>query len=859
MSPAVRGDAWQRRQDVKTTVGLNGIDFVETEPPAVGAPSVVRLHLIDPKDLVLIDALAKRPDAFRLTTLGRDTPPRVVTAGKVPNGAPHEGDHLRLEMDRPGGFGRHTLHVHRERLDPDGTEAPGPRPSAIDPVFASVAIDFKAACPARFDCARPPTEPPPPPPPVIDYETRDYAGFRSLMLDRLRVLMPDWEGQSEADIMVTLVEQLAWAADRLSYAQDVVGTEAYLGTARMRTSVQRHTRLVDHALHQGSSAQTVVEMQVQQTVALAAGTPFYSTIPSDPTRIPHGHVVAPHQRGDAMRRADVTYESMEEALLHPRRNLLRIHPWGLESCVLPAGATRADLRGDLRRVLRPGDLLLLEEVLDPGTGLEADADPAHRFLVRLSAVEPGIVDPIGDDGAPLDVTRVHWDRADAPTCDLPVTGFDGLGLRYDDATVARGNLVLADHGASINAGWAPEAGGILAKGLDTGGVEPPRDGELRSLEEVQVPAAPPHPSQRRAHRFRLREGPLTHRRPAPTTGPAADILRGTGATRPEVRALLCRDLSDQESLVDETWEPGDLLDADGQDRLMAVEDEEDATYLRFGDGRLGRAPPDGSTLHMWYRVGNGPAGHIGRDALRHVGERVEGHLRNAVQKVRNPLPSWGGEPPEDMQAARRDATEAFRAVMRRAVTEEDYAAVARRHPEVQGAVARFRWTGSWHTVFLYVDPLGRPDLDEALAARLRAWSLRFTQTGYDVEVRGPHHVPIDLHVEVCARPDHIAADVEQAVRAALGTGVLPDGRRAFFHPDDHTFGERLHLSRIVAAVHAVEGVESVRIAALRRSNGGPGPTGGALDLGPLEVVRLGDDPARDDNGRLDVAVSGGAV
>ncbi|MFO1063079.1 MAG: hypothetical protein U0892_04300 [Pirellulales bacterium] len=39
---------------------------------------------------------------------------------------------------------------------------------------------------------------------------------------------------------MTLVELLAFVADRISYEQDAVATEAYLATARRRPSVRRH-------------------------------------------------------------------------------------------------------------------------------------------------------------------------------------------------------------------------------------------------------------------------------------------------------------------------------------------------------------------------------------------------------------------------------------------------------------------------------------------------------------------------------------------------------------------------------------------------------------------------------------------
>ncbi len=57
--------------------------------------------------------------------------------------------------------------------------------------------------------------------------------------------------------LVTLVELLAYAGDPLSYFQDAVATEAYLGTARRRASVRRHARLVDYPMHDGASARVL--------------------------------------------------------------------------------------------------------------------------------------------------------------------------------------------------------------------------------------------------------------------------------------------------------------------------------------------------------------------------------------------------------------------------------------------------------------------------------------------------------------------------------------------------------------------------------------------------------------------------
>ena len=114
-------------------------------------------------------------------------------------------------------------------------------PAGFDPVLSSVEFSFKVDCPRDFDC-RPGTSArrSPPTTPEIDYLAKDYASFRRLMLDRLALLVPDWRERNAADLGIALVELLAYVGDHLSYQQDAVATEAYLGTARRRISVRRH-------------------------------------------------------------------------------------------------------------------------------------------------------------------------------------------------------------------------------------------------------------------------------------------------------------------------------------------------------------------------------------------------------------------------------------------------------------------------------------------------------------------------------------------------------------------------------------------------------------------------------------------
>ncbi|NIV37303.1 MAG: putative baseplate assembly protein, partial [Anaerolineae bacterium] len=104
-------------------------------------------------------------------------------------------DHfLVVRTDAHGDYSRYTLHLV---LSPT-SEKP---PTDFDPILSQVDFSFKVECPSEFDCEAEEVCPPEPlDEPIIDYLAKDYAGFRKLMLDRLSVVLPDWQERSPADI-----------------------------------------------------------------------------------------------------------------------------------------------------------------------------------------------------------------------------------------------------------------------------------------------------------------------------------------------------------------------------------------------------------------------------------------------------------------------------------------------------------------------------------------------------------------------------------------------------------------------------------------------------------------------------------
>jgi len=840
-----------RRLDVIRNLGTaNAIDFVEVldraAPP--GAPRQQTLFV-----RLLRGGFALNP--ANLTIRGGERIPEIgilwcAPATALPpeaepglaDGLAEPGLTLVVRTDSAGDFSQYTLRI----VSGLGSDLP---PADFDPRLASIEFSFKVECPADFDCAETSAcAPEIRPKPQIDYLAKDYQGFRRLMLDRLSLLIPGWSERSAADLGVALVELLAYAADNLSYRQDAIANEAYLATARQRISVRRHARLVDYPMHEGCNARAFVQVNVEgQQRVLEKGTQLLTRTPGLATIVtPDG----PEHRGSLLAGALVFETAHRAERLDERLETLSFYAWGDGGCCLPRGTTSATLRGDLSELLRPGDILIFEEVVSPTTFAEGDADRGHRCAVRLTRVE-GSEDPAGGlfQDPPVNeaiaVTEIAWDAADALPFALCISVLDRPGL---EISVARGNIVIADHGRTI-------------AGEDLGAVP----AETIALVSASARGCGCDRPERRMvpprYRPALAEAPLAH-------GFDIDTLLPIAADRPfwpassllqiDPRAATPR-ISELTGTLGENSDDWtvrrDLMSsqAGATDFVAEIEDGGRAR-LRFGNDERGKRPDPGTAFTATYRVGNGAIGNVGAEAIAHVASAAAGF----VSHVRNPLPAAGGVDPEDIEIVRRDAPEAFR-TQERAVTAADYAAAAERRPDVQRAAASFRWTGSWHTVFVTPDRFGGGDIDGAYAARLRRRLERFRMAGYDLAVTAPRYVPLDVALHVCVKSDYFRADVRRAVEMALSSGVQPGGEPGHFHPDRFSFGEPVYLSALIAAAQTVEGVDSVRVDRFQRMVD-PNPLSldeGVVGISGLEIAQLANNPNFRERGRLTVEAGGG--
>jgi predicted phage baseplate assembly protein len=220
-----------------------------------------------------------------------------------------------------------------------------------------------------------------------------------------------------------------------------------------------------------------------------------------------------------------------------------------------------------------------------------------------------------------------------------------------------------------------------------------------------------------------------------------------------------------------------------------------------------------------------------------------------------------------MDAVRELAPHAFRTQLR-AVTSADYAATASEVAQVQRAVARRRWTGSWYAQEVTLDLVAAHASDAALVQTVQQRLEARRLAGVDVELAPPVPVPLEIVVGVCVAPGYLRADVRAALLTRMSAGVMPDGRRGFFHPDAFTFGQSLLVSDLVAAVMSVAGVVWVDVddegsdGDLRFRRLGREPHGevaaARIEAAAREVLRADSDPSTPENGRFDVVLRGGS-
>ena len=665
----------------------------------------------------------------------------------------------------------------------------------VDPRFGSAELTFQQFCPSKFDCAPPSLDCPPD---TVAAPAIDYLAkdFASFR----RLLLTDSAQRYPGWVERSEADVGVMLAEALSAIADELSyqQDRYSADLTFATAVSRQALTAHARLVDYEPA----PMRSARCDLLVTVTGF---------GVPAGTRIEGLD-GDGQRIAFEIGTGLDDTSTYPvdPKANWPLLPWWWddeEKC-LPRGTTQMWLEGDDLGLV-PGARLLIQTDL-PGESI--------RQIVTLTTVADGF-DPLFPPGVGTALTRIEWSDSDAL-------------LRDRDLGVTRlgGNVLPATQGERFSRrfGIAPLADPQAQQAIAREG----RDG----CEVMHLP---------------LPDHPLAW---LPDSLTPEITVRQTDPEPLEwlyLRTMLDADRLTEAYVVDQQAWRAVTFAGDGTP-LHWEPDGDGGAAIRFGDGEFGQPPAPGALLNVTWRTSVGALGNLPADAICEVA------APGLVIAARNPLAASEGADAETAQQVRRRAPQAFRKHQLRVVRPEDYNAAARELPWVQDAGTSARWTGSWHTRFTAVDPLGGFTMDEAQQLQLQQLIDRRRLATVEAFVPRPVYVAIDLEITLCVNANSRRDVVERRVIAALAP--QGGGQAAFFFADRFTFGTPLYRSRLEAAIAAIPGVKGVLAITYRKrgelSDFAPMPP--EISLGTGEILRIENDPSWPERGTVTVITEGGA-
>jgi predicted phage baseplate assembly protein len=224
------------------------------------------------------------------------------------------------------------------------------------------------------------------------------------------------------------------------------------------------------------------------------------------------------------------------------------------------------------------------------------------------------------------------------------------------------------------------------------------------------------------------------------------------------------------------------------------EDDAGTSSVIFGDGVFGARLPTGAVITASYRFGAG-AKSPPVNSLSQLARPVNGLLGTT-----SPVAPAGGQ---DAEAPKELRVQAPRSalLLGRAVSMLDMETVAATTPGGRAARAEWRWEGSRQRAVVRIWYIGGAGLEPVVSQRIRAMTVPETPITVGPAIAVPAVLGIDLETD----PRRIAADVCDAVRAALldpATGLLA--------PENVGIGLALFRSRVFEACLAITGTRAMR-------------------------------------------------
>jgi predicted phage baseplate assembly protein len=200
---------------------------------------------------------------------------------------------------------------------------------------------------------------------ALAYRIGTQQQFKDTMLDRLGSGVTGLLTRQDSDFSIAMLDAFACAADTLTFYQQYIANESYLATATERRSLIELGRLIDYKARAGVAASAHLAFTVEN----APGAP---ELAAPPVTIGVGLKV---QSVPAQGQLPMTFETVEEAVVHPEWNAMR--PQLTEPQVISVDMQSVVLNGTSSGI-QPGDRILIV----------ADTDADQRVALEVMSVVP---------------------------------------------------------------------------------------------------------------------------------------------------------------------------------------------------------------------------------------------------------------------------------------------------------------------------------------------------------------------------------------------------------------------------------------------------------------------------------------
>jgi predicted phage baseplate assembly protein len=273
--------------------------------------------------------------------------------------------------------------------------------------------------------------------------------------------------------------------------------------------------------------------------------------------------------------------------------------------------------------------------------------------------------------------------------------------------------------------------------------------------------------------FNLRQSPLTFISSDSSSGMSSTLeIRVNGILWKEVSSLYGRG-PDEEVYTTST-------------------DEQGITTIMFGDGRTGARLPTGSeNIKATFRVGSGLEGLVDGGKLSLLMSPQIG-----LSKVNNPLAATGGDQPEQIEKARKNAP-LTTLTLNRIVSLSDFEAFARAFGGIEKARADLIWNGERQMVHLTLAaPKGNP-LSSNIKDNLIQAIDNARHVNYPVKISNFKEVKFHIKAKIFVDPVYKSEEVVRKVEELLKS------RYCF---DQSEFGLSLSPSQAISIIQSVHGV-----------------------------------------------------